>query len=96
MSGPLLTQLEAGVEFAKVLGAVVVALGGAGGLVRVMLKRFPPRSASLAQEVAEMKAEQVVVRADMRKLTDYVHDLREHIADGKPPPPPDWPEGLRL
>ncbi|MFF2274222.1 hypothetical protein ACFVTX_18250 [Agromyces sp. NPDC058136] len=24
---------------------------------------------------------------------DHAHALRSHIYDGKPPPPPDWPEG---
>lgn len=24
----------------------------------------------------------------------FAHELRSHIWDGKPPPPPDWPEGL--
>ncbi len=91
-----MSGLEAGVELAKVIGAVVVALCGAGGAVHLVLKRFPPRSTSLAKEMADMKTEQAVVRQDMRVLTDYVHDLREHIADGKPPPPPDWPKGLRL
>lgn len=25
---------------------------------------------------------------------DHAHELRSHIWDGKPPPPPDWPPGL--
>lgn len=25
---------------------------------------------------------------------DYAHELRSHIFDGRPPPPPNWPEGL--
>lgn len=25
---------------------------------------------------------------------DHAHELRSHIWDGNPPPPPDWPEGL--
>jgi Flp pilus assembly protein TadB len=25
---------------------------------------------------------------------DHAHELRSHIWDGKPPPPPDWPTGL--
>lgn len=52
------------------------------------------------EEMAALKLEygnfKEATNANMRILTDYVHDLREHIAEGKPPPPPDWPEGLRL
>lgn len=78
-----------------ILGTVTV-LGSAGGIGTLVYKRRPSKSTSLAQEVAETKVEMVALRADMRVLTDYVHDLREHIALGKPPPPPDWPGGLRL
>lgn len=27
---------------------------------------------------------------------DYIASLRQHIVDGKPPPPPTWPEALTL
>lgn len=30
----------------------------------------------------------------IRILQDYVNELRAHIADGKPPPPPAWPKGM--
>lgn len=92
-----------------VLGTVAV-LGGAGGAGTVVYKRRPSKSNSLADEVGRLEqrvtaAEQTAqtageeaatIRGEMRVLTDYVHDLREHIALGKPPPPPDWPSGLRL
>ncbi len=29
-----------------------------------------------------------------RVSTDYMHALRQHIAEGNPPPPPAWPEAL--
>ena len=29
-----------------------------------------------------------------RAWADYVHKLRAHITDRKPPPPPEWPAGL--
>lgn len=36
--------------------------------------------------------------ADLRRINriqdDYIGHLRRHIADGRPPPPPDWPDGL--
>lgn len=83
-------------EWIKLLTAVTAVLGAIAAVIRVLVKRFPPRAASLADDVNRLKDEVVALRADSRKLTDYVHDLREHIAEGKPPPPPDWPEGLRV
>jgi hypothetical protein len=29
-----------------------------------------------------------------RAWADYVHKLRAHITEQKPPPPPEWPAGL--
>lgn len=91
---------SAALEVAKL---IVPSLLGAGGLVAVMLKRFPPRAttqsaqmAQLTERVSGAEKKATDCTADMRILTDYVHDLREHIATGKPPPPPDWPGGLRL
>jgi len=56
------------------------------------------REATEQVDAARREATEQVgaAQADMRVLTDYVHDLREHIALGRQPPPPDWPEGLRL
>lgn len=115
---------------------LLLAVGGlltvVTALARLLLRHFPPRSVSLAAEVAAAKqelsearasfnadlatvkqevatvradaaaeaagfrAEVSSCRAEMRLLTDYAHDLREHIALEKDPPPPDWPVGLRL
>lgn len=85
-------------------GGVVVVVAG---IVAALVKKFPPRATTLAQELAQVKEEAARDRSaaaqhradvghDMRLLSDYVHDLREHIASGKPPPPPDWPQGMRL
>lgn len=75
-------------EWTKLIVAVTGALSVMAGLVAVIVKRYPPRSASLAVEVANLKS-------DMRLLTDYVHDLREDCARGGITPR-DWPEGLRM
>lgn len=29
-----------------------------------------------------------------RLRDNYIHDLRDHISRGNPPPPPPWPPGL--
>lgn len=89
----------------KLLVAVGGVLGALGVIVRAMVKRFPPKAtglaaevASLRQDVAAARAETQACRADLRLLTDYVHDLREDYARDTSPPkaPRDWPEGLRL
>jgi hypothetical protein len=48
----------------------------------------------LQEEVAALKtgADQSYRRERIRD--DYIHQLRSHITDEKPPPPPPWPEGL--
>lgn len=98
------------IDLLKTVFGTIAVLGGAGGVGTVVYKKRPSKSTSLAGEVellrqrvtsAEAAAvtagnEAAATRAEMRLLTDYVHDLREHIALGKSPPPPDWPEGLRL
>lgn len=38
---------------------------------------------------SDRKIESLTYR--QRVWEDYVNDLRQHIADGKPPPPPDYP-----
>lgn len=51
----------------------------------------------LSARKGELKAleERVgVLENDKRTLTDYAHELREHITDRQPPPPPPWPKGL--
>lgn len=92
-----------------VLGTIGI-LGSAGGIGTVVYKKRPSKNTSLVDQVehltnrvtaaesaaARAGTESAATRQEMRLLTDYVHDLREHIALGKPPPPPDWPEGLRL
>lgn len=43
-------------------------------------------------EKLEKRVDAAVVRE--RLLGDYVYELRQHIAEGKPPPPPQWPQNL--
>jgi hypothetical protein len=52
------------------------------------------------QESVQLRAEMAQLRSDashdLRLMADYAFDLRAYIASGGKPPPPDWPEGLRL
>lgn len=80
----------------QTLVAIILALLAGGGVFATIVGRaFPQRDSALTRRAANQK-DIADLQNDMRILTDYVHDLREHIATGKPPPPPDWPEGLRV
>lgn len=43
-------------------------------------------------EAVERRLDAATRRERMRD--DYIMELRQHIADGKPPPPPAWPADL--
>ncbi|WP_157410846.1 hypothetical protein [Actinoplanes rectilineatus] len=46
------------------------------------------------EEIAALRGEVADLRRTQRIQGDYIGALRRHIADGQPPPPPAWPEGL--
>ncbi len=46
------------------------------------------------EEIAALRVEVAALRRTQRIQGDYIGVLRRHIADGQPPPPPAWPEGL--
>ncbi len=46
------------------------------------------------EDAAAMRAETATLRRTVRIQDDYITALRRHIADGNPPPPPAWPDGL--
>jgi hypothetical protein len=43
---------------------------------------------------AEDRQRITALERHVRVQGDYIGQLRKHIADGNPPPPPAWPEGL--
>lgn len=45
---------------------------------------------------AEFEQRYARVEARVRKQADYVHELRDHIVNEKPPPPPPFPDGLYI
>lgn len=49
-----------------------------------------------AQEslIDDLTAEVHGLKAQFRLQANYIVDLRGHIFEGKPPPPPAWPDGL--
>ncbi len=46
------------------------------------------------EDITELRKEIQQLRRTQRIQGDYIGQLRRHIADGHPPPPPPWPDGL--
>lgn len=59
----------------------------AGTIIVAVINKRGSRETQLWKRLDE-------VESDTRVLTDYVMLLRQHIADGNPPPPPLWPTQL--
>lgn len=85
-----------------ILAAVVTAIGaGLVGWFGYLASRRNNR-ADVGQRMIDQHQEDIAsLRGRVTHLErtqhiqgDYIGQLRKHIADGKPPPPPSWPEGL--
>lgn len=50
--------------------------------------------AAVKKDIADLQAEQKASKRRERIRDDYINKLRRHIEEGKPPPAPEWPEGL--
>ncbi len=46
------------------------------------------------EEISSLRGRVVQLERNQRIQGDYIGQLRKHIADGQPPPPPSWPDGL--
>lgn len=66
--------------------AIIVALVG-GPTGGVFVTKYVRPRASVVERLDDLEH-------DFKMLQDYTHELRQHIADGNPPPPPPWPPGL--
>ena len=85
-----------------VVGAVLTLIGVI--VSAVLTKRGSDRklkSDAGQQMIDQLQEEMATLRkeiADMRRIQrlqgDYIGQLRRHIADGHPPPPPPFPEKL--
>lgn len=80
---------------------ILLAVLSAPAFGVLVAKYFRPNATplELVQELQEERAEDRkridALEQNQRILTDYVHALRLHITDGKAPPPPAWPEGMK-
>lgn len=89
---PLLTHLGPILTLMGVLGAAFFTYRASNRKLKTdtglqLLNEHQEEIASLRKELAD-------VRRTQRIQGDYIGQLRRHIADGSPPPPPAWPEGL--
>lgn len=48
----------------------------------------------LQEDVKDLRRQLTVTQRTVRIQGDYIGQLRRHIADSHPPPPPTWPDGL--
>lgn len=46
------------------------------------------------EDITSLRVRVAQLEKTQRIQGDYIGQLRMHIADGKPPPPPKWPDGL--
>lgn len=46
------------------------------------------------EDIAALRGRVAQLERTQRIQGDYIGQLRRHIADGNPPPPPAWPQGL--
>ena len=88
---------------------VTTAVGGTITLVGVVLASWFTYRASMKkqradisqqmidqhqEDIANLRARVTSLERVTRIQGDYIGQLRLHIADGRPPPPPAWPTGL--
>lgn len=71
-----------------IVAALVTIVAGA------LTNKFFRPNLTPREELQEVRDDREEDRKQLRLLSDYTHNLRDHIADEKGPPPPPWPEGL--
>lgn len=93
-------------EYATAIPTIAVAvIAAVAGIVVAILNRRGNRENALIDQLqdevksAREQLGKVETRVDdslrrERIRDDYIHELRDHIDQRKPPPPPPWPEGL--
>lgn len=74
--------------------AALAAADSAIEITNRTIERLDVRLRAAEDEIANSKSKfETMERAIHTMLLPYVERLRQHILDGNPPPPPDYPEG---
>lgn len=63
-------------------------------LVTWLVARSSRRATAEQSTIADLRGRVDKLEDQTRLQSDYIFQLRAHIADGKKAPPPAWPEGL--
>ncbi|MCC4250730.1 hypothetical protein [Microbacterium testaceum] len=79
---------------AAVAGIVVAILNRRGNRENALMDQLQEEVKSAREQLGtvEKRVDESLRRERIRD--DYIHELRDHIDQRKPPPPPPWPEGL--
>ena len=90
------------------VGTTISVLLGSGVLAAIINKKIPKHTQLLAivQDIQEerdwdrakfkdLEARMETMESKQKMRDDYIAILRMHINDELPPPPPEWPVGLR-
>jgi len=87
--GPLVVGL-----IAAVAGWVTTRIQHRGKPENALIDQLQEELVSMRKDITDLKLEQQQSRRRERIRDDYINQLRQHIADQKPPPAPEWPKGL--
>ena len=93
-------------EWAQLTPAVIVAVIGFGGAwvtskiqnkgrpENVLIDQLQEELTRHAARITGLESEQYKAKKREQIRDNYINRLREHINQGNPPPPPEWPDGL--
>lgn len=83
-----------GVLFTAITGVVVAVVTNRQKGFEAIVASLQTELGTLHEQVRDNDVRIAKLEKRDRQWADYVHKLRAHITDQKPPPPPEWPAGL--
>lgn len=83
-----------GVIFTGVTGIVAAVMASRQKAFEAIVSELREQVDGLREQVRDNDLRIAKLERRDRVWADYVHLLRRHITEQKPPPPPEWPAGL--
>lgn len=83
-----------GVVFTGIVGVITAILNNKQKATDSVIADLRAELAATRAEVKENAERIAKLESRDRAWSNYVHVLRRHITDEKPPPPPEWPKDL--